>query len=237
MTLHPTEPMMGTSAAFMELGEWFLNHPLRKKRAVECYEAAAYVAETDIQRAQAFQMLGITWRILRNLSAAVARFDDALNLVQDDPIWEATILRDKAMAYLSTPRGGFIDEDERIEHQLEAAGLLAKSLQLTTKVETRKSQLEWAITQGFRARLLRAEGNFSEARRVYQNNYGIIKRSGNDNYHLNYLMTWLLVAHPDDRGWMNRRIRDLIRATGQTRRYLQLPFANAANIWLGITKK
>lgn len=228
MTIHPTKPAMGSYAELMRLGNVRLGRPLRKQAAVDFFEAASEIAKTRSERASAYQMLAITERIRGHYGAAHAWFDAALIESSLYPELTARIQRDKAMAFMGQAINGFIDDKERQRYFVNADDLLKKSYRA---LREQGNDLEAAITRSFQGRLLYIEGYLGGARHEYEYAYGPIRSGGNDTYHLNHLMWWMRIAKPEDRKWMNERIRELIRATGHTRRWVQLPIANLVRMW------
>lgn len=154
-------------------------------QAFEEYEAALDAAQTDHERMQAWQMIGIAHRLARQFDDAKHVFVRA-RLYADSPVDSARIQRDFGMVILdeATQDGG---DSARIR-VAEKEFLVSRDALILLG-----DQVESAVSNGFYGRALFLRGAREEAAAALKAAHKVLTVSGNAQYELNNLI-WLARA-------------------------------------------
>jgi len=157
--------------------------------AINAYLAAIEQASSDSERQQAWQMLGIAYRIAKRFTESYYAFQRSARFTRST-VTKARIQRDKAMAMLdeATCRNGdkLRIQSAKRELRYSHATLLAAG-----------EYIEAAATKGAMGRALLLEGQHEKARQMFTEADEVLAETGDSNYNpvyeLNNLV-WLARA-------------------------------------------
>ena len=183
-----------------------MNHGLFTESA-EAFHYASQVGEENADIAAAHQGHGIAMRLLGEYLESHVSFGTALLYARQDPALKLRIMRDEALTYMA-------------EGKLQRAYDMAHDSFIGL---SRFDQDESAASLGAMGRIELQRGHRADALRMFNEADGILNRPGSNlDYQLNNLIWLLKVARPALRLAILPRGLRLIKATGQSRRKIEV---------------
>jgi tetratricopeptide (TPR) repeat protein len=199
--------------------EAYMNHGTKEQKigrlddSITTFIHALGVAESDDQRAQAWQMRGISQRLNKYFLEAHKSFEEARIAAGTDNVRIAHIDRDDAMV--------LIDEFEKTgthEKLNRAIAMLKHSMSVFNYVG---EQVEAAMSRGFLGYALSFYTDQTRALKELKAADAVLRDGDNRDYELSNLTRLMEIESFLGKLWHMPRFLRLIRVTGQTRRYKQ----------------